>query len=272
MSKREPGHYTAKRYDPDPGSYLAYLIASGEILSRDPGVELWMTPFSVTQQMVARDADWVRRVNPLLEYLDREYRAAAMHELRQAGVVDVVLPQPNARVERLIEILIAGYRAREIARAYARAPVPPHEEHFNRPSRLAAGVFFETPGRTRNERYRLAATMLNREAQERGKQLTRDHVFRAHRRYMADLHRHVNTIVLRSRAVDVETYLTAEIISLRATISGLAEVYRQARDRGIFSSLKGRSLAIAIDDKFDLSVRLGRALDAMDDRRRRCAA
>ncbi len=257
--------YPARFDDPDPNSFLAFMAASEELLDQDPGVDLWMPPITITHHDPIEFAKWAGRVNPLLEAFDREYREAALDELRRRGV-DAA--SSAADIDSLVSTIVRGYRAQGRLMDQMRQPVPDRASHFNRNARLVAGVVDLIPGRTANARHEAAAAFLNRgitKASNSTQELTRFHIRRAAQRYSVDLLRHVNDRVLRSN-VDIQTYLTAEITGLRLTVAGLCEVYRSARQAKKFPGLNGRDLALALHSHHDMPDVMDRALGVLERR------
>ena len=259
-------HHPARFDDPDEKSFLAFLVASQEILDRDPSAELWMDPIPITRQVSPDVAKWARRVNPLLECLDRHYRSAALDELRRCGV-DAA--SPTVVVDRLVENLVRGYRA-QMQTSHMRQPAAERASYLERHARLINGVVDLVGGRSINARHEAAAILLNRGiAPKSRKRLDRFHIRRAVQRYQSDLLRHVNRQVLRS-SVDLATFLEAEIIGQHLTVAGLCEVYRAARQAKKFPWLAGHDLALALHRNHDLPDLTDRALSVLE--RRRSAA
>jgi hypothetical protein len=200
MSDR--AHYPARFTDPDPDSFAAFLFAGAGIIEQDPAPEIWMAPFHDTGSLSREAAAWARRVNPLLEAFDQEYRDATARALVADGWAPDELDSP--RFLRIIGQLVAGQRAKDCLAAKALGEVPSYTSSFTRNARLIAGVVIETDGASNNARYEAAARRLNRGGSRRsGKLFSRHHIRRARERYLLELARVVNMRIAPSTGVDV---------------------------------------------------------------------
>lgn len=269
MSDR--AHYPARFTDPDPSSFAAFLFTGAEILEADPAPEIWMAPFRDTSSLGREAAAWARRVNPLLDAFDQEYRDAAAQTLVADGWSPDELASP--RFHRIIDQLVAGQRAKDCLGAKAAGDVPPYASQFTRNARLIAGVVIETDGPSDNARYEAAARRLNRGGSRRsGMLFSRDHIRRARERYLLELARVVNMRIAPSTDVDVPLFLEAELANLLGLVVGLEEVWTAAAERREFPWLKGSALAEAIHRKHSLPECLHRALDIVSRRPHPAAA
>lgn len=263
-------HYLARFTDPDPDSFAAFLFAGAEILERDPCPETWMAPFQDTGSLRSEAAAWARRVNPLLEAFDRQYRDAAAQALAADGWTHDELASP--RFQRIIDRLVTGQRAKDCLAAKVAGEIPSLASSFTRNARLVAGVVIETDGASSNARHEAAALRLNRGGSRRsGRLLSRHHVRRARQRYAIELADIVNRRIAPS-SVDVTLFLQAELMSLRGLVVGLEEVWRQAAERRVFPWLKGSDLARAIHEKHSLPECVHKALDIVSRSTDRTAA
>jgi hypothetical protein len=263
--------YPARFDDPEPQSFAAFLFTAVAIVDDDPDIELWMPPFPVTPETPRQVSEWAARANPILQMLDDTYRQAAVDKLRLAGIPSAALANPSPALAAMTDEIVNGWRAAELAKSKDRGPPPAMRALFNTPARMIAGVFLETRG-TANARHMETARLLNRDAARRSSHATldRSHVLRARRRYCKELANLVSRVLEGNPDADADLILRAEVAYLAAAVNGLELVWSEAKRH--FPHLLGRQLALTVNEKFDLKVRLWRALDILDQRRNRAAA
>ncbi|MER9603402.1 hypothetical protein [Mesorhizobium sp. M0243] len=261
----ERRHKDASFASPHPDSCLAFLLAGADRLAADPGVEVYWRPFEIHESTPPQVAAWMRRVNPLLTYIETEFRAYILDDLRSAGMPAKRLAAPRSpEVEAYIGRRLRELRLAEMAvEQKTLSGKPQYRDQFKSAARIIAGVVSVTPlGRSESDQFNRAAAILNRDAPKGlTSALTGHHIRRADARYRADLLEVVNAAIRRNSIISTDQLLRAEVIGLTGTVRALLSLWVAAKKHPRFGRLKGNELAKRIDAEDDFSERFTRALE-----------
>ncbi|WP_256750503.1 hypothetical protein [Mesorhizobium sp. Mes31] len=261
----ERRHKDASFASPHPDSCLAFLLAGANLLATDLGVELYWPPFEIQESTPPQVAAWMRRVNPLLTYVETEFREYIINDLRAAGMSESRLAAPRpAEVEAYIERRLRELRLAEMAVEQKLLPGrTQYRDQFKSAARVIAGVVSVTPlGRSESDRFNRVAAILNRDAPKGlTSALTGHHIRRADARYRADLLEVVNAGIRRNSIISTDLLLRAEMIGVTSTVRGLLALWEAAKKHPRFGRLKGSELAGRIRAEDDFSQRFTRALE-----------
>lgn len=256
-------HYEALTAKPTRESMYGFLLMGFAINDVEPKPPLWLGPVEKTQDMAPVVKAYYERWNPILAVFEDGFRKHAVEALRLAGMPEANLTAPlSSKVETLVRDITNSYR-RELKCLEERsttgvlkrdAPID-DEGRFCRElcARVivAAGRALGSPGHEATAKY------LNAGLPPGKKGLTRDHVGRATKSH----DRMVERLI---RATWRSAFATPDSLALLMfadleLVRHLGAVYRHARVRPEFKTLRGVELAEAIHARFDLNEVVHRA-------------
>jgi hypothetical protein len=258
---RDNRHYDCLVTRPAKESMCGFLLMGVAINDVEPTVPPWLSPVKITQDMEPVVRAYHARHNPVRVALEDGLRKSAIESLRRA-VPEANLNGPlNPEAERLVQELVEGCRSALLCRDESvtddilRRNAPFDGERFNRElcARVivAAGHALGSPGHEATAKY------LNDGLPPGEKGLTRDHVGRASKSHDKMLERLIRA-AWRSPLVTPDLLARLMFADIEL-VRHLDTVYRHARVRPEFKTLRGVDLALAIHAQFDLNERIHRA-------------
>lgn len=248
MAKRgAAGRYYTFGRAPAVGSRFEFLTAGFEILDRDPCIPLGGAPIPIKPTM----PDWLKRQleyeNANAEVVNDRMRDTAIARLRDLGVADERLSDPN---DTAVSTALADFvrlQRQAIANLHEASRGLPALSAAPAHARVLAAAALHCCGDEK------AAVWLN----DGGGRLTRHHVRRGGRAFLNWLHR------MRPGQTSLHKLVLLECVSwLRA----LELVRTEAMRRPEYRSLRGAALAHEIDERAVLAAAWARAHDILDAR------